>query len=346
MRMISSKGKGVYLEVNEHSLLVARTSSFNTPLTIEGVREFSLEDRGVLADEFRQFTGTRQGNYAVARCGVFPEGRVVSRTSLDPKKARDGSYLQDLLASQLKIDLKEFLLYLLGASDGSDAGGQAGFPREALVCGAPQTEIQSIQDSLLEMGAFPERLELGTVASLGGIIEYLKSQEGSLPTLVLEIGAEMTNVFVVNKDGVDISRPVAYGTSSMIPVIQKELGLKDEESARRLFYSNSFDFTGLGPQLVKKLVRELQASVGFYEVQTGQTIGQLYCSHLPSKLSWLQKTVSDMLAVKVLAIDFQAWLGELGITLGSTVEENDLDETWLGLISLMGDFTPEADETN
>ncbi len=83
MRMISSKGKGVYLEVNEHSLLVARTSSFNTPLTIEGVREFSLEDRGVLADEFRQFTGTRQGNYAVARCGVFPEGRVVSRTSLE-----------------------------------------------------------------------------------------------------------------------------------------------------------------------------------------------------------------------------------------------------------------------
>jgi hypothetical protein len=344
--MISSKGKGIFLEVNEHSLLVARTSGFSTPLTIEGVREFSLEDRVALADEFRQFTGTRQGTYATARCGIFPDGRIVSRTSLDPKKARDTTYLQDLLASQLKIDLKEFLLYLLGAADGAEAGADNIIPREAIVCGAPQTEIQSIQDNLLEIGAFPDRLELGTVASLGGIISYLKLQEESLPTLILEIGAETTNIFVVNRDGVDISRPVAYGTSSMIPVIQKELGLKDEESARRLFYSNSFDFTGLGPQLIKKLVRELQASVGFYEVQTGQTIGQLHCSHLPSKLGWLQKTVSDMLGVKVLDLDFQAWLSALGITLGNTVEEESVDATWLGLISMMGDFTPDADETN
>ena len=344
--MISSKGKGIFLELNEQSLFVARTSGFYPPLTIESVREFSLEDRAVLADEFRQFTGTRQGSYAVSRCGVFPTGRVVSRTSLDPKKARESTYLQDLLASQLKIDLKEFLLYLLSASDGSDSGGDRGIPREAIVCGAPQTEIQSIQDSLLEVGVFPDRMELGTVANLGGIIHYLKNQTDSPPTLVLEIGADTTNVFVVNRDGVDISRPVAYGISSMIPVIQKELGLKDEESARRLFYSNSFDFTGLGPQLIKKLVRELQASVGFYEVQTGQTIGQLYCAHLPAKLAWLQKTVSDMLGVRVLNMDFRSWLKELGITLASTVEEENVDSTWLGLISLMGDFTPEVDEKN
>ncbi|MEZ5275652.1 MAG: hypothetical protein R3F07_04655 [Opitutaceae bacterium] len=344
--MISSKGKGIFLELNEQSLFVARTSGFNPPLTIESVREFSLDDRAVLADEFRQFAGTRQGAYVASRCGVFPKGRVVSRTSLDPKKARESTYLQDLLASQLKIDLKEFLLYLLAAADGSDSGGDRGLPREAIVCGAPQTEIQSIQDSLLEVGVFPDRLELGTVASLGGIIHYLKCQSEAPPTLVLEISADTTNVFVVNKDGVDISRPVAYGISSMIPVIQKELGLKDEESARRLFYSNSFDFTGLGPQLIKKLVRELQASVGFYEVQTGQTIGQLYCAHLPAKLAWLQKTVSDMLGVRVLTMDFRSWLKELGITLASTVEEENVDSTWLGLISLMGDFTPEVDEKN
>lgn len=344
--MISSKGKGIFLELNEQSMLVARTSGFNPPLTVESVREFPLDDRAALIDEFRQFTGIRQGGYAVARCGVYPKGRVVSRTSLDPKKARETAYLQDLLASQLKIDLKEFLLYLLGAADGSDAVSEKGIPREAIVCGAPQAEIQSIQDDLLGVGAYPDRLELGTVAGLGSIIHYLKTQEDAAPTLILEIGADSTNVFVVNRDGVDISRPVAYGISSMIPVIQKELGLKDEESARRLFYSNSFDFTGLGPQLIKKLVRELQASVGFYEVQTGQTIGQLYCAHLPAKLAWLQKTVSDMLGVRVLHLDFRRWLKELQITLGSSVEEENVDATWLGLIGLMGNFTPEADEKN
>ena len=68
----------------------------------------------------------------------------------------------------------------------------------------------------------------------------------------------------------------------MFPVIQAELGLKDEDSARKLFYSNTFDFTEMGPSLLRKLLKELQASTGFYEVQTGQTIGQLYLALLPN----------------------------------------------------------------
>ncbi len=53
-----------------------------------------------------------------------------------------------------------------------------------------------------------------------------------------------------------------------------------------------------------------------------------------------------MLGVKVLELDFRSWLNSLGITLGNTVEEDTVDATWLGLISMMGDFTPEADEKN
>jgi len=43
------------------------------------------------------------------------------------------------------------------------------------------------------------------------------------------------------------------------------------------------DFTGMGPVLIKKLLKELQSSIGFYEVQTGQSIGQVMATGLSSK---------------------------------------------------------------
>ena len=77
------------------------------------------------------------------------------------------------------------------------------------------------------------------------------------------------------------TRPIPQGLESMIPVVQKELGLKDEESAKKLFYSNTFDFTSMGNALIKKLLKELQSSIGFYEVQTGQSVGLLHGTQLP-----------------------------------------------------------------
>ncbi len=83
-------------------------------------------------------------------------------------------------------------------------------------------------------------------------------------------------MFIFGNEQVDICRPIPYGLNSMFPTVQSELGLKDEDSARKLFFSNTFDFTELGPSLLKKMLKELQASTGFYEVQTGQTIGQIF----------------------------------------------------------------------
>ncbi len=78
----------------------------------------------------------------------------------------------------------------------------------------------------------------------------------------------------------------------MIPVVQKELGLKDEESARKLFYSNTFDFTGMGGTLVKKLLKELQSLIGFMKCRPGQSIGQVFCTQLPANLGWLGLTMA------------------------------------------------------
>ena len=175
-------------------------------------------------------------------------------------------------------------------------------------------------------------------------MSQLRVTDNKSPLLLLEIGTESTSVFVLTRDGVDISRSVQFGISSMIPLVQKELALKDEESARKLFFSNSFDFTGMGPQLTKRLLRELQASIGFYEVQTGQSINQICCTLLPSKVGWLQRTLADVLGMKVHAVDHVAWLKSMGIEAAAGVQLNDLPPVWTSLLCLMGDYTGTANE--
>jgi Tfp pilus assembly PilM family ATPase len=175
-------------------------------------------------------------------------------------------------------------------------------------------------------------------------VNYLKFAEVTSPTLLLEVGNAKTQVFVVSDKGVEIARTVAFGISSMIPLVQKELALKDEESAKKLFFSNSFDFTGMGPQLTKRLLRELQASIGFYEVQTGQSIGQLCCTMLPSKVTWLQHTLAEVLGMSVVDFHHASWLESMGIGLSPEAQGVELGPMWSSLLFLLGDYEGQNDE--
>ncbi len=336
--MISSKPKGLFIELSDRTAFLARTSSLKSPLTVEEFKEVSLDDKDGAKEAIREFAGIRQGTYAISNCAVYPTKRVVARGSFDQKKAKKQSYLAEQMSSQFKIDLDQFTVCILDAGDGMDPASKDSFPKDALVCAAPEDELKTAQSDLLEMGIYPESMEIGTVACLGGILNYLQNQEESIPTLVLEIDDDDTNIYVLKKEGIDISRPIKYGINSMIPVVQSELGLKDEASALKLFNSDNFDFTGMGSSLVKKLIRELQASIGFYEVQTGQTVGQLYCTRVPPKMFWLKKTIADMLGVKLLEIDVKEFLGNQNVELSDAAKEAQLDSSWMGLACLMGEY--------
>ncbi len=177
---------------------------------------------------------------------------------------------------------------------------------------------------------------------MGAMVDYLNFAKIKTPVLILEIESNTTNSFIVTASGVEASRPIQQGLDSMIPVVQKELGLKDEESARKLFLSNTFDFTGMGSVLIKKLIKELQSSIGFYEVQTGQSIAQVACTVLPSKLTWLEAAIAADLGVSVLKADVPAWLQSRQITLADTLPTNAQDARRFGLFGLMIQYNNHA----
>jgi len=170
------------------------------------------------------------------------------------------------------------------------------------------------------------------------VSDFARFNEMMSPILCVELTSKTANIFIINQGQVDVARPVSFGLDSLYSLLQRELGLKDEASARKLFFSNTFDFAEMGPKLLRRMTKELQASTGFYEVQTGQTIDKVFISVLPKNLDWVSKTVSDSLGLEIMQPNLEKWLESLKIKLAEGVDVSNLGSRWMGLFSLMGEF--------
>jgi hypothetical protein len=109
-----------------------------------------------------------------------------------------------------------------------------------------------------------------------------------------------------------------------------------------LLFSNTFDFTGMGANLVKRLLKELQSSIGFFEVQTGQSIGHLHCAVLPPAFGWLSGTLASSLGVAQLELNLKPWAEKQGIKFAPGVCPEAIPGSWLGLLSLIAKHQPLA----
>lgn len=335
--LFAKKSKGYFVDYTDNGVLIARTSSPTGAMEVEQLFEVAAGDDAELKNVLSRIEPKKSpSGYLHASVGVYPPKRLVRRATLEQRRIKEPGYLSELVSTQFRVDPEKHVLTVLNANDGSDFDPSRAAQKEVLCCGIDQDEVIAYQDRLLANSIYPERLELGTVASLGALVGLLGSSQSNVPTLVLEIGIESTHSFIVTSGGVEASRPIPQGLDAMIPVVQKELNLKDEESARKLFFSNTFDFTGMGPVLTKRLLKELHSSIGFYEVQTGQSVGQVVCLMLPPKLGWLETSIAAQLGVGVMKMDYLPWLQAQGISLPADHPAGAAYESrWLGLFGLM-----------
>ncbi len=334
--LFSKKTKGFFVEMNESSVLLARTTSASAPMEIEELKECAINDEAAITDLLKLLQPKKPpSGYLHAVVGMYPSKRLLRKHTLELKKMKEPGYMADVFTQQLRIEQDKFTLAMLNAGDGTDYDLAKASQKEVIFCGAPNDEINAAQEALLNLGIFPERLELGALATLGALVDYLAFEKSKTPTLVLDVGNDTTHSFIVSSSGVEASRPIPQGLEAMVPVVQKELGLKDEESARKLFRSNTFDFTGMGPLLIKRLLKELQSSIGFYEVQTGQSVGQVVCIQLSPKLSWLEGALASSLGISPLKINPVPWLRSRKVVVPDALATTAGDFHWFGLMGLM-----------
>src|ERR1019366_1567402 len=327
---------GFFVEMNESSVLMARTTSVSAPVEIEELKECAFGDEAAIGEAIKHLQPKKPpSGYMHAVVGVYPPKRLVRRHTLEIKKMKEPGYMADVFAQQLRIEQDKYTLAMLNSGDGSDYDLAKANQKEVIFCGAPNDEISAAQETLLNLGIFPERIERGRLATLGALVDYLAFEKSKTPTLVLDVGNDTTHSFIVSAAVVEASRPIPQGLDSMVPVVQKELGLKDVESARKLFRSNTFDFTGMGPLLIKRLLKELQSSIGFYEVQTGQSVGQVVCIQLSPKLAWLEGALASSLGISTPKINTVPWLRTRNVVVPDPLAAAAGDFRWFGLMGLM-----------
>jgi hypothetical protein len=340
--MLSSKRKGFFFEASEFTYYGATATAFEPPLTVQ---EFVLlpvsEEQQLRSILEGMNSGKGKRRMIQGNCSVYPDSRFLCKGSIDFKKMKDPNYLSESLKSEFQVDLEKDAVRLLHPDLGTEINLESNFGKNVLFCGGKTEELNSLQETLIDMGIYPRSIEIGTIACLGGLIDYLKWKNISTPIVSVEIQGNFSNIFILSRKGLLLAKKVEHGINSMIPTLQKELGLDDEEAAKKLLFSQTLDFEDIGPRLLRKLLHELQASTGFFEVQTGVSVGMCFAPVIPDGFTWILEALLDSLGVSTLEIDLTGWLEHQNIQLTDEVASQVDGNRDFRFFTLLGTYTSE-----
>jgi len=345
MTLLAKRKKAVFAEIGDHRVLLARTDSFATPMKIEAVRE--CQPGATSPGEILEFCEVgRRGSYAEAVCGVYPSPRIFHRHATDnPNKTRGDEFAQRVLREDLRLDPKETRYRLLHPLSGLLHDPLNTPSREVIFAGASRQSLLDSQTTCLDLGLFPQRLELAYVPLFAGIRRLLLAGEIDSSVLVIDLSDHAGHAFVVDRSGLALTVRFERGLMQMVPVVQRGLGLRDEKSAEKVFFSQTFDFADMGELLLQDFIRDIKASAGQFEVTTGRSIGHLLLTNLSPELSWIQDAFVSSLSLKPWEPPLREVLDEGGIDPGDCWEQWKTNPArWFPIACLMTRFEAETEK--
>lgn len=336
--MISAKKNNFIVEFRPSTIRAARISSETAPTVVEDVVEIDLQKEGDPASAVRSFAKAKPNAYMHASCTVYPQGRVVRQLLLDTQRGKEAEFVMDFLRKSVGVDPDTFAAYCLSAEGGSDLDLSKSNKQSIVLCGAANDEISKAQKSLVDHGVYPRRLEIGTIGIIGAIKDTMKGDAGRSPVLFLEIDSEATHAVIVGPKGVEMARQIDCGAMHIAQALKEEMNLKDEAAAEKILQSRDFDLGSIAPKLLRKMLRELQSSIGFFEVQTGSSVSELYCLKDGQTLPWLENSICDLLNLRPFEVDLESWLSAKEISFASEELVERIDSTWLSMLALVMEF--------
>lgn len=312
--------------------LAAIVSSLETPLVIEKIE--AVENLSALKELCK--TINPKNRYTRAVVGGYPDSRFLKHAMLEnPSKAREDNFFAEFLKSQYQLELEENSVVLLNPATGLPVDLEKVVPKELVIAGAKQQEIVQFQNEIVAHGVYPEQLEIGTLATLGGLMNYQRAQQMGSSSVVLEWGKTQSLLSICSAKRVELLRVIPFGTDALMTQIKTSLGLKDESSTLKILSTGGFDMKEMGPAFLKSFIKELQASAGFFEVQTGQALKNFIIQLLPERFAWVEAVLAQYLGLDLISIDYQGWLNTLEIKTKDEALMSGLGRGHLGLISLM-----------
>ncbi len=341
--MADTGTRKLFIDDHGDSFLVAAADSLTTPLLIDEIRKVAVGEPEAVAAELKEMAGLRRGNYAYADVGIQPEGTFVRPILLDsPGRAKQAGFVEKTLKEEFSIDPSDKLTAVIHPVKGNLYDPSATPSKLLLFAGATEALIRNRQADMGRMGVFCARLQLSPLAALGFLVRRCVAVEEDSPELAVQFGETQTHAWVITAEGVQSYRQIRRGFADMYPVVQRELGLRDTESARRMLAARTFDLENIGPLLTNEIVSEFLTMIGFYEVQYGQTINRMTPIGISPGFSWVPKAVSSGLGMDVGYSDMRDAFAAYGVELSETLDLGEDPFVYLNLLALAAAHAEEA----
>ena len=323
----------------EHGVKLARLGRLDVrPLTVDAFTELAPKDDEGFEHWLEKHITERGTGYLPAYCGFHPTERVLLRENINPRRLAEPEYLAGLLAEQARLPTtKDWFIRALHPVDG-ELFTVATPPRPGLLLGLPLAGVRELQQRMRKQRIRPERLEVGTVALLGALTQHIRQIAYPHAVVACELGQTQTRIYLIGKDGVYTPAALPHGLLSIEEGAMKELNAPDIATARRALESPTEELRGHGRRLVRAVTRHLKPAVDYFEMQTGQPIGALFCAHLPARLSWIEEALCAAVDLEFLVPKMEAWLPTAGLQLAPDTAMPD--RSWFQTLSLVGELAP------
>jgi len=104
--LFSQKNKGFFVELNDHGVMLARTSAPSAPFAIEEMRECPPGDAAALKEAIAQIQPKKNpSGYLHATVGFYPPKRIVRRHALELKRLKEPGYFAEVCSQQFRIEM-------------------------------------------------------------------------------------------------------------------------------------------------------------------------------------------------------------------------------------------------
>ncbi len=321
------------IEVNPYQILAAGIDRPDSgPVTIEMAAEFERDDdeglQAWLATNFE-----KQTSWLPAIASFVPPEGLLHRESVVPRRLADPGYLPELVREQYKIENPSaWKLLTLSPLEGEQVAAE-GTQRPVLVCGVSHTNVQLMQQQLLDRRLLPYRLEMGILPLLGAIADQQKRASEKRAVVVVVIEQEHTTAYIIGKEGVHTPSPVRHGFASIVQAARREFNLDQADAIRDRLQVADDELLLRASKFVRSIGRDLKPLVDSYEMTTGQPVGEIYCAYLPPALSWIAEPLAQVIGRTPFVLDCAAWQSAVAISTAEGVKP--LGQHWLGALSLV-----------
>ncbi|HWA09427.1 MAG TPA: hypothetical protein VG838_08265 [Opitutaceae bacterium] len=329
---------GVLLNLTDHCVQLARLSGLDEkPLTVDSFAEIAAGDEEAVMRWLRETFPEHTSGYLPGYCSFHPHERLLLRETINPRRLAEQGYLSGLVAEHAKLaSAKEWHVAALHPSEGLPLTPES-TARAGLLLGVPWTAVREAQNLMRKWGIRPRRLEVGTIGLLGGLARHLSLTAYPHALVACEIAHSQTRIYLLGKDGVHTPPPLPHGLLSIEEAAMKELGAPDVATARRQLEEPTDELRTHSRRLVRMLSRHLRPAVDYFEMQTGQRIGALFCTHLPGRLAWLEQALSVAVDLDFFSPDFATWLPAVGM---QTAETPVPGNSWFQSLTLVAQLVP------